>query len=81
MNDQKDLGGETYKGISRNYHYYWDDWKLIDNNKSNSDFQNLSMDLTCKTKLKQFIMSIFGPVKSGPKSQINSLQIQFSTFN
>ncbi len=55
VNDQKDLGGETYKGISRNYHYYWDGWKLIDSHKSNSDFpKSLDADLTLQNKIEQF---------------------------
>lgn len=29
-NDPDDLGGETYKGIARNYHPLWEGWAIID---------------------------------------------------
>jgi len=32
-NDKKDRGGETYKGIARNFHNSWEGWKLIDSCK------------------------------------------------
>jgi lysozyme family protein len=32
------IGGETYKGISRNYNKYWAGWKIIDQYKNNDAF-------------------------------------------
>jgi len=29
-NDPDDVGGETYKGIARNYHASWEGWKIVD---------------------------------------------------
>lgn len=29
-NDPDDVGGETYKGIARNYHSSWEGWKIVD---------------------------------------------------
>lgn len=31
----EDRGGETYMGISRNFHPYWPGWDIIDNYKAN----------------------------------------------
>ena len=33
VNDVRDLGGETYKGISRVFWPHWEGWKIIDNAK------------------------------------------------
>ena len=33
-NDPDDVGGETYKGIARNYHASWEGWKIVDMYKS-----------------------------------------------
>lgn len=38
--DKDDLGGETYKGISRVFNPNWDGWKIIDAYKSRYDFPN-----------------------------------------
>jgi lysozyme family protein len=32
-NNPADKGGETYKGIARNFHPYWEGWDYIDNYK------------------------------------------------
>lgn len=37
-NDPVDIGGETYKGISRVYNPTWKGWKIIDELKEKSDF-------------------------------------------
>lgn len=36
--DPDDVGGETYKGISRKYNPSWSGWKVIDAAKSQSNF-------------------------------------------
>ena len=34
-----DRGGETYKGIARNFHKNWEGWKIVDNcKKDESNF-------------------------------------------
>lgn len=33
VNDPKDRGGETYRGIARNYHPNWNGWVIIDSLK------------------------------------------------
>ena len=38
VNDPDDMGGETYKGISRRWHPSWPVWDQIDAMKSESDF-------------------------------------------
>lgn len=38
VNDPKDLGGETYKGIARKYHPNWGGWKVIDATKEKPCF-------------------------------------------
>ncbi len=40
VNDPDDMGGETYKGISRRYHPSWPGWAVIDSLKNSSDFPN-----------------------------------------
>ena len=37
-NDPDDVGGETYKGISRKYHPSWSGWKIIDGAKTTPTF-------------------------------------------
>jgi lysozyme family protein len=37
-NDLDDVGGETYKGISRRYHPDWRGWEKIDNLKGSPNF-------------------------------------------
>jgi lysozyme family protein len=37
-NDSVDRGGETYKGIARNFHSYWEGWAIIDNMKGGNTF-------------------------------------------
>jgi lysozyme family protein len=37
-NHPADHGGETYRGIARNYHKYWSGWKIVDAAKDKDDF-------------------------------------------
>lgn len=39
-NQKDDKGGESYKGISRVFHPFWNGWKIIDNYKSKKFFPN-----------------------------------------
>lgn len=36
VNDPEDAGGETYKGIARNFFPDWDGWKIIDHYKKSN---------------------------------------------
>ena len=36
--DPVDVGGETYRGIARNYHSQWSGWGIIDQLRSHPDF-------------------------------------------
>ena len=45
VNDPKDNGGETYKGIARNKNPKWEGWPLIDSYKKKANFPaNLEAD-------------------------------------
>lgn len=39
-NDPDDRGGETYRGIARNFHGNWEGWSIIDAAKSQPNFPN-----------------------------------------
>lgn len=52
-NDPDDVGGETYKGISRKYNPSWAGWQVIDNLKAQPGFpqtayENKALDLAVK---------------------------------
>jgi len=40
-NDPDDVGGETYRGIARNYHPHWSGWNIIDDTKPHIDHVQL----------------------------------------
>jgi len=40
-NDPDDVGGETYKGVSRKYYPNWEGWVLVDDWKRNSKFPEI----------------------------------------
>lgn len=41
VNDPNDRGGETYKGIARNFHFDWEGWKVIDRYKDDDNFPDV----------------------------------------
>lgn len=41
VNDPDDKGGETYKGIARNFHSNWEGWQVIDKLKTNPDYKKI----------------------------------------
>jgi lysozyme family protein len=54
-NDPKDLGGETYKGISKIYHPLWDGWDIINRAKQDSNFPyNLDENLELQHNVENF---------------------------
>lgn len=55
-----DLGGETWKGISRNNYPDWDGWRIIDQYKANVVFKNhLSKVLSVNTELLTLVRSFY----------------------
>lgn len=60
-NDPDDSGGETYKGIAREYHHYWKGWELIDQYKKNSNGfpQNAYMDEELDKMVRAFYKRFF----------------------
>ncbi len=57
VNDSDDKGGETYKGIARNFHPYWLGWQIIDTLKEHygKDFQKyLDNNEILQNEVKEF---------------------------
>ena len=60
VNDPDDLGGETYKGISRRYHPSWPGWGIIDAHKRNPDFPlHLNESPGLQDMVRQFFKANF----------------------
>ena len=58
--DSVDRGGETYKGISRKFHEYWEGWFIIDNHKNLPNFpNNLNNDKGLDELVKSFYKEFF----------------------
>jgi len=58
VNDPKDPGGETYKGVARNRNSKWDGWVLIDLAKREGNFPaSLNENLPLQNKIKAFYES------------------------
>lgn len=55
-NDRDDTGGETWKGIARNYHPYWSGWLIVDLNKDKPGFPNC---LNNSTELEKLVQSFY----------------------
>ena len=55
-NDSHDAGGETYRGIARNYHPTWTGWNLIDDMKPHID------DKALDPYVREFYESFFWDV-------------------
>ncbi len=55
VHDPDDVGGETYRGISRRYNPSWDGWSTIDSAKSAPNFPNsLRIYETLNSQVKNF---------------------------
>lgn len=60
VNDPRDTGGETYKGVSRKNFPDWDGWALIDTAKSQPNFpKNLPSDPALENAVKRFYKKNF----------------------
>ena len=65
-NDPDDLGGETYKGISRTSHTDWLSWSIIDTHKNKPDFPTmLDKDIVLQKDVEKFYWTNFWlPIKA-----------------
>lgn len=62
-NDPDDVGGETYKGISRRYNPSWEGWYTIDNYKNDQNFPDvLDADSGLQTQVKLFYKKMYWDV-------------------
>lgn len=55
-NDPDDNGGETYRGVARNYYPDWEGWEIIDDAKSEPNFPE---NLKYKNKLTILVKEFF----------------------
>ncbi|MBS2100714.1 glycoside hydrolase family 108 protein [Carboxylicivirga linearis] len=58
-NHPKDKGGETYKGIARNFWPDWGGWRIIDQLKSKYPNGNLFANLDGSIDLNEFVESFY----------------------
>lgn len=62
-NDPDDVGGETYKGVARNYHPNWKGWELVDSHRDSATFkQDLTDDEDLQQLVKEFYKANFWDV-------------------
>lgn len=62
-NDPDDVGGETYKGVARNYHPNWKGWSIIDGHRDSATFKkDLADDEDLQQLVKDFYKSNFWDV-------------------
>ena len=55
VNHKEDKGGETYKGVARNFHTMWEGWSIIDSLKSKPNFpKNLDNSVELQKCIKDF---------------------------
>lgn len=63
VNHKNDTGGETYKGIARNYHPTWPGWVLVDRWKGVPNFpKNLDYDVVLQSQVRAFFKAKFWDV-------------------
>lgn len=80
VNDTNDMGGETYKGISRNAHPDWSGWEQIDISKYEYHFpKNLDENEDLQTEVELFYHTNFWqPLKA---DQIENQKMADSIFD
>ena len=80
VNDPKDPGGETYKGIARNMNSKWDGWTLIDLQKKQPNFpKNLDSNVDLQEKVEAFYQVNYWDKIKG--DDIINEDIAFSIFD
>lgn len=57
-NTHGDSGGETWRGIARNYHTDWDGWHLVDNIKAQHP-SSLNVALAANGRLETMVLSFY----------------------
>lgn len=55
-NDRDDIGGETYKGISRIYNPSWEGWRIIDKLKRKNNFHE---EISKSKRLNDLVMLFY----------------------
>jgi len=72
-NDEDDAGGETYKGIARNYNKTWKGWSIVDQHKQRSGFPesayndtNLDKEVHAFYKERYWDVNLLDDVDSQP---------------
>ena len=55
-NNPKDKGGETYRGIARNFHPSWKGWEIVDSYENKADLKN---DSILEKMVKEFYRTQF----------------------
>ena len=74
VNDKQDLGGETYKGVSRKYNPDWNGWELVDFYKGRSDFPKiLDLDESLKDRVKSLYKKLYWDKFQGDKIQYQNI--------
>lgn len=58
-NDPRDLGGETWRGISRKYHPDWNGWKVIDTIKASVRAVDLVKFLRMDDELEEMVQEFY----------------------
>lgn len=67
-NDPDDVGGETYRGISRRFHPGWSGWVIIDHAKAEQGFpKNLSGNARLDGQVRTFYQMTFWDRFQGDK--------------
>ena len=66
VNNSNDIGGETYKGISRKYNPNWNGWAIIDKSKSDTfnpnnrnDVKKLNRELALNDELQNLVKEFY----------------------
>lgn len=59
VNNQKDSGGETYKGIARHFNPSWPGWEIIDRYKGGDFPHNLEADQALQGLVLTFYRTVF----------------------
>ncbi len=80
VNDPKDPGGETYKGVARKLNSKWDGWIVIDKAKQANNFPaNLDSNAPLQEKIKAFYETNYWDKVRG--DDINDQHIAESIFD
>jgi lysozyme family protein len=63
VNDTADVGGETYKGISRKYNPFWSGWVIVDEYKSKPGFPSTAYnDANLNSEVREFYKASYWDV-------------------